>query len=327
MTASTEQGNRGHRAVSRVVTLVLAVGFAVVGVAGAASAHHNTITGSVTCKTGGGWAVSWSVVNSETDISETITASNRAVVPVGTSLTAAQTRTFAETVTTKPASPLNLTLTGKWIRNGSAIYSTNSGEIPVTEFADGCNVTTVTPPTVPVIDECGPGNARFGVVPSGPWTSTANPDGSLTITANQGYAFPGGKTSLTYPAPTDSNEACPTPPTTQPPTPPVVTPPVVAPPEVLPAEVRVVQAGARWIDKCGSSSDLYKVAKREGVVYKADGKVLRQGVWLRARTRSLTIRATAADATYTLQGKRTWKLAFATKACAPAPQVSPNTGS
>ena len=70
------RGSSARRTVSRVVTLVLAVGFAVVGVAGAASAHHNTITGTVACKTGGGWAVSWAVSNSE-QLTETITASNR----------------------------------------------------------------------------------------------------------------------------------------------------------------------------------------------------------------------------------------------------------
>lgn len=314
-----------NRAVSRVVTLVVAVGFAVVGIAGAASAHHNTITGTVACKDGGGWAVTWTVVNSESDLSETITASNRAVVPVGTTLTAAQTRTFAEAVTTKPASALNLTLTGKWIRNGSEIFSTNSGEIPVASFADSCNVITVTAPSVPVIDDCGPGNARFGDVPSGQWTSKTNPDGSLTITANQGYTFPNGQKSVTYPKPTDSNVACPTPPTT-PPTPPVVTPPVVTPPEVLPAEVRVVKAGARHIDKCGTRSDLYKVAKRAGVVYKSNGKVLRQGVWLKAKGRSVTVRAAAADATYLLRGKQVWRMTFTAKACAQAPEVAPNTG-
>ena len=65
-------------------------------------------------------------------------------------------------------------------------------------------------------------------------------------------------------------------------TPPVVTPPVVAPPEVLPAQVLVVKAGARTIDKCGRQGDLFKVAKSSGVVYTAKGKVLRQGVWLKA---------------------------------------------
>ena len=388
---------KGSRAVSRIVTLVLAVGFAVVGAAGAASAHHNTVTGKVTCKDGGGgWVVTWTVVNSES-IPETITASNRtSVVPVGTGLNGSQTRAFTEYVVTKPTGAVNLTLTGKWVRDGQNIYSTNSDVVEVSEFTDGCKYTTVTAPTVPVIDDCGPGNARFGAVPSGPWTSKTNADGSLTITANQGYRFTNGQTSVTYakpkdsntpcpvvvpsvpviddcgpgnarygtvpagqwtsvvnpdgsltitanpgysfpngqqsvtlPIPTDSNVACPTPPVVTPPvvTPPVVTPPVVAPPEVLPAEVRVVKAGARWIDKCGRQSDLYKVAKGSGVVYRVNGKVIRQGVWLKARTRSVTVRASAADATYQLRGKQVWKLTFTRKACAQAPEVAPNTGS
>jgi hypothetical protein len=310
-----------HRIVSRVVTLVVAVGFAVVGIAGAASAHHNTITGTVACKSGGGWAVTWSVVNSE-QITETVTASNRAAVPVGTTLTAAQTRTFTETVTTKPASPLTLTLSAQWT-NG--VTASNSGSIAVASFADSCNVTTVTPPTVPVVDDCGPGNAHFGTVPTGPWTSKTNPDGSLTITANQGYTFPNGQTSVTYPKPTDSNQPCPvvTPPVV---TPPVVTPPVVAPPEVLPAEVRVVRAQARHIDKCGRAGDLFKVSRSSGIVYKANGKVVREGVWLKAKTRSVTVRAHAVDATYLLKGQQVWKMTFTRKACAQAPEIAPNTG-
>jgi len=313
--------------VSRVVTLVLALGFAVVGVAGAASAHHNTVTGTVTCKQGGGWTVTWTVVNSET-ISETITASNRtSVLPVGTVLTGSQTKTVTETVTTKPTAAVNLTVTGKWVRDGSNIYSTNGDSVEVSEFSDSCNVTTVTAPTVPVVDDCGPGNARFGDVPTGPWTSKLNPDGSLTVTANPGYTFPNGQKSITYPKPVDSNVACPTPPVTPPVvTPPVVTPPVVTPPEVLPAQVLVVQAGARRLDKCGRQGDLFKVTKRSGVVYTAKGKVLRQGVWLKARTRTVTVRARAADATYQLRGKSVWKLSFTRKACAQAPEVAPNTG-
>ena len=319
----------GHRAVSRMVTLVLAVGFAVVGVAGAASAHHNTITGKATCVQSGGWTVTWTVVNSE-NIPETIVESNRpsVVPPNSTRLTANQTRTFTETVSTKPADGLTLTLRGEWIRDGRAIYARNSDTIGASEFTDGCHVTTVTAPTVPVVDDCGPDNARFGDVPSGPWTSKLNADGSLTITADQGYTFPNNQKSLTYPKPTDSNVACPTPPTTPPPTtPPVVTPPVVTPPEVLPAQVRVVKAAARRIDKCGRKSDLFKVAKRSGVIYKAKGKVLRQGVWLKARTRSVTVRARAADASYQLRGRSVWKLSFTRKACAQAPEVAPNTGS
>lgn len=311
------------------MTLVLAVGFAVVGVAGAASAHHNTITGSVVCRTGGGWAVTWTVVNSEAR-TEWITASNRpGVVPVGTQLTSRQTRTFAETVTTKPTSPLTLTLSAKW-SNGAT--NTSSGTIKVEKFADGCNVTTVQPPVIPVIDDCGPGNAHYGQVPSGPWTSTTGSDGSVTVTAASGHQLPGGQTTVTYPAPTDSNEPCPTPPVVppvEPPvvTPPVVQPPVVAPPEVLPAEARVVSARARKIDKCGTRGDVYKVVKRSGVVYTSEGTTLRQGVWLKARGKQVTVRAHAVDASYRLQGKQVWRMSFRTRPCASAPEVAPSTGS
>jgi hypothetical protein len=307
------------RGVSRVVTLVLAVGFAVVGVAGAASAHHNTITGTVTCKTGGGWSVAWRVENSE-QITETVTASNRpGVVPVGTQLTARQTRTFTETVTAKPTSPLKLELSARWSNGNTA---TNSGSIPVSSFADGCNVTTVDAPSIPVVDACGPGNAHYGQVPSGPWTSTTNPDGSVTVTTTPGHQFPNGQTSITYPVPADSNQPCPTPPVVTPP----VTPPVTTPPEVLPAEVRVVSANARKIDKCGRASDLFKVVRSRGVVYRANGTVVRQGAWIKAEKRSVTVRALPADETFRLRGKQVWRMTFTNKPCARAPQVAPDTG-
>jgi hypothetical protein len=165
-------------------------------------------------------------------------------------------------------------------------------------------------PTVPVVDECGPGNAHYGTVPSGPWTSVVNPNGSLTITANPGYSFPNGQ-SITLPTPADSNQAC----------------AVVTPPEVLPAEIRIVRAAATSIDKCGRASDMYKVAKRAGVVYTVKGKVVRQGVWIKAKTRTVTIRAHVADATYALRGKQSWRMSFSRNACAQAPEIAPNTGS
>ncbi|WP_210502347.1 hypothetical protein [Nocardioides xinjiangensis] len=376
-----------------MITLVLAVGFAVVGIAGAANAHHNTITGSVACKDGGGWAVTWTVVNSE-PISETITYSSRGVVPAGTTLSGHQTRTFTETVTTKPTEPLTLRLTAKW---DNGYTRTNSGSVAVAKFTDKCDVKIVEPPTVPVLDPCGPNNATYGSVPSGPWTYVINGNGSITITANPGHQFPGGTTTVTLPPPTDSNQPCP-PTTVQPPTvpvvdpcgpnnatygpvpsgpwtyvingngsititanpghqfpggtttvtlpppsdsnvpcpvtppvnppvnPPVLTPPVVVPPEVLPAQVRVVRAQARKIDKCGRSGDRFRVAERSGVIYKSRGKVLREGTWLRATTRSITVRAYAADATFRLEGKQVWRMTFSTRPCASAPEIAPNTG-
>ena len=96
------------------MTLVVAVGFAIVGLAAPSSAHHNTINGSVSCRDGGGWTVTWQVTNSE-QRTETITSSNRpSAVPVGTTLTSTQTRSFTEAVTTKPSSTVTLTLGARW---------------------------------------------------------------------------------------------------------------------------------------------------------------------------------------------------------------------
>jgi hypothetical protein len=135
-----------HRAIARTVILVLATGLAVVGIAGAANAWANSISGTVACATSGGWAVTWEVVNSEPN-PETITASDRpAAVPVGTTLEASQTRTFTETITTKPAADVALTLSAEWDTGDT---STDSGSIPVAAFTDDCVVTPPPPPTTP----------------------------------------------------------------------------------------------------------------------------------------------------------------------------------
>jgi hypothetical protein len=367
------------------MTLVVAVGFAVVGLAAPSSAHHNTITGSVSCRDGGGWDVTWEVVNSE-QRTERITGSNRPqAVPVGTTLGWEESRTFTEAITTRPTSAVVLTLDARW---SNGVEQTNSGWIAASAFSEDCNTKKVDAPEVPVVDECGPGNAHYGTVPSGPWTSVVNPDGSLTITADAGHVFTNGQTVLTYPVPADSNQPCveaapqvpvvdecgpgnahygtvpsgpwtsvvnpdgsltitahpghsfgngqtvitlPTPTDTQQPCP-------VSPPEVLPAEVRVVKAKAKHLDKCGRASDLFKVSKRSGVVYKVDGQVVRQGVWLKARTLkgigakvarsyTITVRAQSADATYRLEGKQVWRMTFSTRPCAKAPEIAPHTGS
>ena len=379
------RGGTTGRSVSRIMTLVVAVGFAVVGLAAPSSAHHNTITGSVSCRDGGGWDVTWEVVNSE-QRTERITGSNRPqAVPVGTTLGWNESKTFTEAITSRPTSAVVLTLDARW---SNGVTQTNSGWIAASAFSEDCNTKKVDAPKVPVVDECGPGNAHYGTVPSGPWTSVVNPDGSLTITADAGHVFPNGQTVLTYPVPADSNQPCveaapqvpvvdecgpgnahygtvpsgpwtsvvnpdgsltitanpghsfgngqtaitlPTPTDTQQPCP-------VSPPEVLPAEVRVVKAKAKHLDKCGRASDLFKVSKRSGVVYKVDGQVIRQGVWLKARTLkaigakvarsyTITVRAQSADATYRLEGKQVWRMTFSTRPCAKAPEIAPHTGS
>lgn len=63
-------------------------------------------------------------------------------------------------------------------------------------------------PTVPVLDECGPGNAAYGAVPAGDYTVVRNEDGSVTLTVTAGHTFPEGRTTITLPTPVDSNEPC-----------------------------------------------------------------------------------------------------------------------
>lgn len=294
------------RALARVVTLLVVVSFSVVGLAAPSMAHHNTITGTVACKIGGGWSVTWRVVNSE-QRSETIVASNRSsAVPVGTVLGPWATRVSTETVTARPTAPLTLTLTGRWTNGVSA---TNSGSIPVAAFSDECVRQEVPSPQVPVVDDCGAGNAHYGTVPAGPWTSVVHADGSITLTAQAGYVFPDGQTAVTYPVPVDTAQPCPT------------------PAEVLPAEVRVVRGQATRIDKCGRAGDLYKVAQRAGVRYVVRGKVVREGTWLRARQRRVVVRAQASGQSFELTGKRVWRFTFSQRPCAPAPHVLPATGS
>jgi len=67
----------------------------------------------------------------------------------------------------------------------------------------------ITVPNVPVDDPCGPNNAVYGAVPPGNYSVVRNQDGSITLTANQGYVFPGGVKVVTLDPPTDSNQACP----------------------------------------------------------------------------------------------------------------------
>ena len=68
--------------------------------------------------------------------------------------------------------------------------------------------TVIQVPTIPVVDPCGLANAVFGTVPAGNYSSVLNPNGSITLTANQGFVFAGSLTEVTLPAPTDSGVLC-----------------------------------------------------------------------------------------------------------------------
>lgn len=80
---------------------------------------------------------------------------------------------------------------------------------------DMCPITPndvqISVPVVPIIDECGDGNAVYGNVPDGDYTYVRNPDGSITFTANAGFVFPGNLDVVSIAAPIDSGELCNTP--------------------------------------------------------------------------------------------------------------------
>ena len=227
--ARDRMGASPEPAVSRVVTLVLAVGFAVVGVAGAASAHHNTITGTVDvqARVAAGPSPGRSI-NSET-ITETITASNRTVgrCPVGTparltetSPRADETRPHARDRRPRSRSGSRLqrstvTLTWSTLRSGNALgqtagpdlgtNSTAASRSPGRRSFSATSCITVTDASTAPVRPCPSSTTAAratpatATVPAGPWTSTLNPDGSLTVTASPGYSFPNGQTERHLP--------------------------------------------------------------------------------------------------------------------------------
>lgn len=116
-----------------VAALLMAAGLVVLSPALSASAHHNTITVSASC-TNYVWSINWTIVNSESDKTETITSStDQAVIANGTVLAQAATYTKSEVV----SGPMTKTLTvdARW-NNG--VTNTNSKTIYPSDFTGTC---------------------------------------------------------------------------------------------------------------------------------------------------------------------------------------------
>jgi hypothetical protein len=120
-----------------LTTIALSLGMVAL-TAGPASAHHNTISVSVSCNTGteGYWKVTWSVTNSESDKTETITSStDTALVPIGTVIGAGATSTFVEYFAVKPTSNKTLTLGAQW---SNGVTNSNSQTLNKNQFSSDC---------------------------------------------------------------------------------------------------------------------------------------------------------------------------------------------
>ncbi len=165
-----------------------------------ASAHHNTITATVSCNANYQWVVTWSVTNSENDKSETIIySSNTDVVPANTTtLDPGQTRTFQQIVSAK--TNLTLTLTGEWT-NG--VKSQNSGTLSKHEFKNDC-----TPPTpqdalasaTPTPASCSSAGGVTFTIQNARWENDTDlTDGSRKAIADDGHLFPNGQKTIMVP--------------------------------------------------------------------------------------------------------------------------------
>lgn len=87
-----------------------------------------------------------------------------------------------------------------------------------------------------------------------------------------------------------------------------------------------VTGATKKIDKCGRAGDAFFAKRVKGVRYLVKGEAIRKGVWLRARTRTVKVRATASSTQYRVTGQDVWVLRFTNKPCATPPQVLPATG-
>ena len=65
--------------------------------------------------------------------------------------------------------------------------------------------TLIDTPQIPVNDPCDTGNAVYGEVPAGNYTYARNENGSITLTANEGYVFADAQHVVTLDAPNETN--------------------------------------------------------------------------------------------------------------------------
>jgi uncharacterized repeat protein (TIGR01451 family) len=132
-----KHANKRTSSTTRVL-LVLALAMGIIPLMqGVASAHNIIVNGTVVCNAQtGDFDITWSVRNSQNKPGQdmTLTASNRASVPIGSAFAPGQTRTFSESV---PGSSGDQTLsvTGRWEYDG--FTASGSATVHLTGDCDG----------------------------------------------------------------------------------------------------------------------------------------------------------------------------------------------
>lgn len=88
----------------------------------------------------------------------------------------------------------------------------------------------------------------------------------------------------------------------------------------------VVKGGVKKLDKCGSNNFFF-VREVAGLHYVLKGKAVREGVWIKTKSKKVTIKVVADSDKYQLVGKKRFVVKFPNnKPCGSSPHVSPNTG-
>lgn len=137
---------------------------------------------------------------------------------------------------------------------------------------------------------------------------------------------PPGTVCTTPPPPV--TDVCPNMPGTQPPGTTCTTPlpPVVMPPDTSSTELTKIWGNVRKVDKCGRAGDSFYAKRVKHGKYLVKGKAVREGVWLKAKTRVVKVRFVSTTKKHVAAGKDSWTLRFTNKSCATPPKHLPPTG-
>lgn len=125
---------RLKRTIASATTMLLALGVLTVGVAAPASAQTNAVSATVSCTTDYRWQIEWTVTNSESAKTESITySSDSTLIPVGTSFAAGESKKFTEIVPTSTNKVLELH--AFW---SNEVSGTASGTVTKAQFTPAC---------------------------------------------------------------------------------------------------------------------------------------------------------------------------------------------
>jgi hypothetical protein len=182
--------------IAAVSTLFIAVALSIVAVAGPASAHTATLVGAPTCNTDGSGTIVWTVTN---DYPETanVTASDNAVIPVGTTIDATSGngsthKSFTQTIPA-PAAGVSVTTTLSFLWSGDNFTQSNTKDTE--KIPSTCKVRDASAAIVDTPATCGAAETiALGAIANATWgpLDLSGSHWGAVATATSGHAFASG---------------------------------------------------------------------------------------------------------------------------------------